>query len=89
LSTGGCIDHEKMIYETQQDTREGLFSKLAILEGAGKFLPKWTGKRRCILWFVDFIESKVPGYDYKQITLNKIRRCPKEMQEIIGMTEEE
>jgi hypothetical protein len=83
LSTGGCIDQENMIYETQQDVREGLFSKLNELETAGDFLNKWTNKNR-FLWFVDYAEDKVPGYDYKAITQNKIEKFPIEARKIIG-----
>lgn len=52
ISTGGCIDRNNRIYSTQYDIREGLFSKLAILESAGKFLTKWVEKNK-FLWFVD------------------------------------
>ena len=84
LSSGGCIDADNMIYSTSHDVREGLFSKLGTLESAGKFLPKWIKKDR-FLWFIDYVESKVPGYDFKAITKEKIMNCPKEMQEIIGV----
>jgi hypothetical protein len=83
ISTGGCIDKEKGIWKTSHDVREGLFSKLQTLESSGKFLSKWTDKDR-FLWFVDFNEDDVEGYDYKEITKEKILKCPKELQEIIG-----
>ncbi len=85
LSSGGCIDVDNMIYETSHDIREGLFSKLETLESAGRFLPKWTNKNR-FLWFVDYIENKIPGYDYKTITRKKIMKCPKELQDIVGVS---
>jgi hypothetical protein len=84
LSTGGCIDADNMIYDTSHDVREGLFSKLNELESAGTFLNKWTKKDR-FLWFVDYVEDDVEGYDYKKITLDKIKKCPKELQDIIGI----
>ncbi len=84
ISTGGCIDTENNIWKTSHDVREGLFSKLDTLESAGKFLSKWTEKDK-FLWFVDYIESDVPGYDYKEITMRKIKKCPKEFQNIIGI----
>ncbi len=83
LSTGGCIDQDKMIYQTSHDVREGLFSKLELLESAGIFLSTWTKKDR-FLWFVDYVESKQPGYDYEAITKEKIAKCPEEMQNIIN-----
>jgi len=84
LSTGGCIDSDNMIYETSHDIREGLFNKLQTLESAGKFLPKWNNKDR-FLWFVDYVENDSEGYDYKEITKNKIKKCPKEFQNIISL----
>ena len=84
LSSGGCINSEEMIYKTSHDVREGLFSKLNTLESAGTFLSKWIDKNR-FLCFVDYVEDDIPGYDYKAITKEKIMKCPKEMQEIIGI----
>lgn len=83
LSTGGCIDKENMIYETQHDVREGLFSKLNELESAGVFLNCWTNKKR-FLWFVDYLESKKEGYDFRVITQSKIEKLPTEARQIIG-----
>jgi len=83
ISTGGCIDSEKLIFDTSHDVREGLFSKLETLESAGKFLNKWTDKNR-FLWFVDYVEDDEPDYDYKKITQEKIERCPREFKDIIG-----
>ena len=82
LSTGGCIDKENLIFETSHDVREGLFSKLSALEEAGTFLNKWTNRNR-FLWFVDYVEDDVPGYDYKKITKEKIIKCTKGLQDII------
>lgn len=84
LSTGGCRDVEKGIFATSHDIREGLFSKLDTLESAGRFLNRWTDKKR-FLWFVDYMEDDVEGYDYKEITREKIKKCPKELQDIIGL----
>lgn len=83
LSTGGCIDSEKLIFETSQDIREGLFSILETMESAGKFLNRWSKTNR-FLWLLDFTETEVNGYDYKKITNEKIKHCPVEMQKIIG-----
>jgi len=82
ISTGGCIDRENFIFETSHDVREGLFSKLDTLETVGKFLPIWTSKNR-FLWFLDYTETKVEGYDYKQITKDKIEKCPDGLKNII------
>jgi len=83
LSTGGCIDIDNKIYSTKHDVREGLFSKLNKLESAGTFLNKWTEKNK-FLWFADYVETKVEGYDYKEITQEKINKCPQEFRDIMG-----
>ena len=84
LSSGGCIDKDKLIFSTSHDVREGLFSKLDELETAGKFLSKWIEKN-VFLWFLDYNETKINGYDYKKISKEKLLKCPKEMQEIVGI----
>lgn len=84
LSTGGCDDINNKIYSTSQDIREGLFSKLDELEKGGRFLNKWI-KKKPLLWFVDYVEKREEGYDYKKINCEKINKCPKEMQDIIGI----
>ena len=81
ISTGGMINEKKLIYKTSHDVREGLFSKLKILESAGVFLKKWTDDDR-FLWFLNYTEKN--DYDYKKITQSKIERCPQELREIIG-----
>jgi hypothetical protein len=82
ISTGGCIDSEKRIYSTQQDVREGLFYKLAMLECYGDFLPYWIEKNK-FLWFLDYTETEDDKYDYKKITKRKIDKCPQEFKDII------
>lgn len=84
LSSGGCTNAKEMIWKTSHDIREGLFSKLDTLESAGEFLNKWTNKDT-FLWFVDYAEDKLEGYDYKKITNEKINKCPIELQNIIGI----
>jgi hypothetical protein len=83
LSTGGCRDRGKRIYETSHDVREGLFSKLDTLETAGQFLKEWTVKDR-FLWFVDYVDTENPKYDYEAITQSRIEKCPEEFRKIIG-----
>ena len=84
LSSGGHLKDTDMVYETSHDVREGLFSKLDTLETGGKFLNRWINKNK-FLWFVDYVEDKVKGYSYKDITRRKIEKCPKELQNIIGI----
>lgn len=71
-----CIDFSK-------DIREGLIYTLNNIESVTEFMPVWKDMKP-FLWFVDYMESKEPGYNYKEITKSKIKRCPKELQDIIG-----
>lgn len=70
-----------------KDIREGLIHTLNKIEERATLLPKWEGSYKPFLWFVDYAESKKDNYDYKAITREKIRRCPKNMQDIIGLDE--
>jgi len=83
LSTGGIIDKEKLIFSTSHDVREGLFSKLEILESAGKFIPKWISTNK-FLWFLDYTEKNKKDYDYEMISQSKIDKCPNDFRMIIG-----
>lgn len=56
------------------DVREGLFLKISDLEEQGKFVSPWIEPP--FLWLVNYNENKVPGYDYKKITYNKILGFP-------------
>ena len=82
LGSGGLIDKENLICSTSHDVREGLFSKIEDMESYGKFLPVWTSKNR-FLWFVDYVDNKVEGYDFKKITQSKIEKCSQEFRNII------
>jgi len=84
LSSGGMSHYDNMVFETSHDVREGLFFKLSKLETSGKFLSQWLNKDR-FLYFVDYVENKVEGYDYKKLTREKILKCPKKLQEIVGL----
>lgn len=79
MSTGGFED--SFICATSFDVREGMFHRIKQMEKDGDFLSQWTDKDR-FLWFVDWNESKIEGYDYKKISLDKLKRCPIECQKI-------
>jgi hypothetical protein len=84
LSTGGYIDKSERIFSTSHDIREGLFSTLDELETAGVFLPHWIEKNK-FLWFSDYKKKKTKGFDYKKISKEKLLKCPKELQDIVGI----
>lgn len=79
----GGNGEDKNIRDFSYDIREGLIHKLNRIDSTVKYLPKWQGITP-FLWFVDYNEDDVEGYDYKTITNEKILKCPKELQEIIG-----
>lgn len=78
--SSGCVRDN--VCESSFDIREGMFYRLEMLESAGVFQSKWSIKNR-FMWFVDWNEKEVEGYDYKKITKDKIMQCPQEMQDII------
>lgn len=85
ISTGGCIDQDNHIYDTQQDGREGLFHKISKLESHGHFLPIWIKQKHPRhLWFVDYLQDKKPNYDYKAITDTVIARAHPDVAKIIN-----
>jgi len=83
ISTGGCTDQAKGIWETSHDVREGLLHKIARLEEHATFNPVWEAKDR-FLWFLDSTETKSRNYDHKAITQKKIELCPLEFRKIVG-----
>lgn len=72
----------KELMHFDKDIREGLVYTLDRIGGQAEFISKWP--ERPFLWFVDYVEDDVPGYDYKAITAEKISRCPKELRDIVG-----
>lgn len=64
------------------DVREGLLHNINKVEKVTLYAPIW--KERHFLYLTDYIENKKEGYDYKEITRNKIKMCPKEFQKIVG-----
>lgn len=82
-SHGGNGEENNIRY-FDYDIREGLIHTLNKIDSNSKLLPKWQG-RRPFMWFLDYFEEKVDDYDYKAITESKIERCPKELQDIIGL----
>jgi hypothetical protein len=63
------------------DLREGAVSKISLLEEHFLFCPIWTTSN--YLWFVDYAEEHVKGYDPAAITLGRFNNFPKALQDII------
>lgn len=80
MSTGGR--QTDYIWKTSFDIREGMFHRIKQMEKDGDFLPRWTNSNR-FLWFVDWNEQKIKDYDYKKISLEKLKCCSEEVQSIL------
>jgi hypothetical protein len=83
MGSGGLINKDGLVLHTSHDVRDGLFSKVEELEKYGKYLNKWTDPDR-FLWFLDFSETKVPNYNFRNLTKNKIEKCPDDFRQMIG-----
>lgn len=72
-----------------KDVREGMFHFIAKVNEVGEILPIWKGSG-CFSWMLDRTESGSDGepYEvwskrYRNITLDKIDKCPQEMLDIV------
>jgi len=63
------------------DGREGLFTHLKALQENGAFLPAWVDQP--FLWFLNYMETKDPNYDYEAINNRKIAQFPVDVQAAI------
>ena len=64
---------------------EGLIFNLNQLKENGFFIKEWL---ECpFIWFLNYMDSKKEGYDYKQINKDRIAKLPAEIQKIINYTE--
>lgn len=84
-SLNGCSHDALSGIETgvtfKYDVREALINKIEQIGDHLVFVNEWTEKP--FLWFLDYTEEKIDGYDYKEITKDKIGRCPEELQQIL------
>lgn len=75
-------DNGEYVWIGHHDVRTGLRHTLSNLEHNGEFLNIWI--ERPFLWFVDYAQEKVEGYDYKAITKQVIATFPIEVIAAIG-----
>lgn len=64
------------------DVREGFRFHLNALTEAFEFSKSWT--KVPFLWFLNYMDTKGPTYNYKKITSEKIDACTPEVKKIIG-----
>lgn len=74
------FDHNKIAFS--YDVREGLFNAIRHLKECGEFIPVWQEKRK-FLWFLDFTETNILNYDYKKITMEKIKKSEDGLKAIV------
>jgi hypothetical protein len=71
-------DRNKWTYskarECSLDIREGFKYRIESMSENGKFLNPWQGVG--FLWLLNYREPKIEGYNYKQITYNKLKQIP-------------
>lgn len=63
------------------DVREGFICHLEALSEAFEFSQKWSTVP--FLWFLNYMDTKDPDYDYKKITHEKINAASNEVSKII------
>jgi hypothetical protein len=84
VHSGGLHDSGDVTFiDSSWDIRGGLMSEINIIESVGDIVPSWRDNKR-FLWFVNYTEDDVEGYDYKKITNDKIALLPEEAQRIIN-----
>ena len=63
------------------DAREWMCRSIDFLSENFGLSPKWTAVP--FLWFVNHMDIKKQGYDYKKINEQKLSQCTPEVREII------
>lgn len=80
--SNGFYDFKNGKLNFSTDIREGLIWFISQMNKYGTFLNEWEDENK-FLWFVDFVEDDVPGYDYEKLTRNKIHQCCDEAKNIM------
>lgn len=86
-TSSGCLNSEaydrgEYIWIGHHDARVGLKHILSRLEDKGTLLTTWV--ERPFLWFVDYAQERVDGYDHKKITEQILSTFPEEIIAAIG-----
>lgn len=64
------------------DIREGLRHFLNAVRATGQIVPNWP--RKPWLWLLHYMDTKTKDYDHDSITMGRIKRLPKSVQERIN-----
>lgn len=67
--------------EFSYDIREGLINRIEQIGEHLEFLTEWNNKQ--FLWFLDYTEDEVEDYDYRERTLDKLKKSTEELQQIV------
>jgi hypothetical protein len=76
----GKIPHRK-VWVGDHDCREAVKMNITNMIDNGTFLTKW--KERPFMWLLHYMDTKVEGYDYKQIIEDRIAMLPDHVREAI------
>lgn len=72
--SNGFYDYENGKLHFDTDIREGIIWFINEINKYGTFVAEWEDANK-FLWFLDFTEDDIPGYDYEKITKEKISLC--------------
>jgi hypothetical protein len=74
------FDNGKLHFDT--DVREGLIWFINSMSSYGEFIKEWEQPHK-FLWLLDFVENKMPNYNYTEISKKKINMCCDEVKNIM------
>jgi len=70
------------IWSGHHDCREAIKFNINQLLENGKFVNKW--QEPPFLWLLNYMDTKVDGYDYKEITKERLNKLPKYITKLIN-----
>jgi hypothetical protein len=84
ISSGGFEHAEdgRLIWTGSHDCREAIKFRIRELREHGTFLNPWV--HRPFLWLLHYMDTKVPGYDYKAINEARIAKLPEHVRKALG-----
>lgn len=67
-----------------KDVREGLFQYIAEIEKHMNLVSIWHDQQ-AFIWLLDYAQTKDENFDYHAINMERLSRCPKWVQEMVGL----
>jgi len=66
------------------DCREAIRYHINQLKKAGTFIQKWPKNNKAWLWLLNYMDTKNPDYNYKEINQSRVKLMPEWVQEMIN-----